>query len=182
MISGNDTIEKIRNGDEQALAEAYEAYRPEFIRWAQKQYGCPEEDAKEAYQVSFFVFYDNVLTGKLWEVSSTIKTYLFAIGRNKIFEQHRYNARNLHGMNEEVMRFEILPPDSEEKEEKYKVIEQGMQQLGSPCREILEMVYYAKRSMDYITQELGYKNVATTKNQKYKCMQRLKKIVEGINV
>ena len=177
-MSDSTTIDKIRAGDEGELTRTYEAYRNEFISWACRSYGCSGEDAKEAYQVSFLIFYDNVLSGKLTQISSSLKTYIFAIGKNKIFEQHRYRSKNQHEVNEQVIRHDVFQMDEhgDEKEEKYKMVEQGLTQLGNPCKQILEMVYYEKRSMDYITQSLGYKNMSTTKNQKYKCLNRLRKL------
>ena len=45
-----------------------------------------------------------------------------------------------------------------------------------------ELMYYQKWSMKDIAEKFGFKNADTTKNQKYKCMQRLKKLVEKITV
>jgi hypothetical protein len=43
-------------------------------------------------------------------------------------------------------------------------------------------MYYHNCSIEDITKKFGYKNADTAKNQKYKCMQRLKKIVEEITI
>jgi spore coat polysaccharide biosynthesis predicted glycosyltransferase SpsG len=39
--------------------------------------------------------------------------------------------------------------------------------------ELRRRYYFGKRSMTQITNEMGYKNTDTTKNQKYKCLKRL---------
>jgi RNA polymerase sigma-70 factor (ECF subfamily) len=178
--SENERIRKVLLGDERTLNTVYQDHRGEFLQWARKTFDCTEETAKDAYQLAFFVFYENILTGKLADINSSIKTYLFAIGKNKIFEQLRREARYCRVIKEELLGFDIADNSYLEKEEKYQQLESGLEQLGSPCREIIEMTYYERRSMEYITQKLGYKNAATTKNQKYKCMQRLKKLTESI--
>src|SRR5690606_1870039 len=123
------------------------------------------------YQLSFFIFYDNIMTGKLENLSSNIKTYLFAIGKNKILELSRRNAKYSYNINEEIYEMgEEELEMTQEREKHFHQISLGLLQLGDPCKKILEMMYYESRSMDYITEKLGYKNVDTTKNQKYKCL------------
>ncbi|MDF9794975.1 RNA polymerase sigma factor (sigma-70 family) [Catalinimonas alkaloidigena] len=173
----NRIIQHIQKGNEGELVKVYQNYRMEFIHWAQKTFHCSEEVAKDAYQVGFLIFYDNVLSGKVSHVTSSIKTYLFAIGKNKLFEQHRHEMRYCHEVKDELLGYDKTDNDILESEENFRQLETGLEKLGSPCKDILEMMYYEKRSVDYITEKLGYKNSETTKNQKYKCMQRLKKLV-----
>ena len=52
-----------------------------------------------------------------------------------------------------------------------------MIKLGDPCHSIIKMRYFYKLSMDTIHEKLGYKNADTAKNAKYKCMERLRTIV-----
>jgi len=175
-----NVIDAILNGDNAELAEIYSIYRKEFTLWALKKYNCPREEALEIYQASFFIFYNNIMTGKLRDMTSNLKTYLFAIGKNKILENYRRNTKYVFDAADEV--FKIVDEqdyDVTSKESQYNQISRALEILGDPCRQILELVYYQNRSMDFITNSLGYKNVDSTKNQKYKCMQRLKKIIEG---
>ena len=43
----------------------------------------------------------------------------------------------------------------------------------------LEAYYYKKSSMQQICLSMGYKNADTAKNLKYKCLQRLKKMMDN---
>ena len=52
-------------------------------------------------------------------------------------------------------------------------------QLGDPCHTLLDLFYYQKKSMEDITIELNYKNSDSAKNQKYKCLERLRKLVDA---
>jgi hypothetical protein len=51
-----------------------------------------------------------------------------------------------------------------------------MQNLGEPCKSLLESYYLQKKSMVAIAEEFGYTNADNAKNQKYKCLMRLKKL------
>ena len=182
-MTENHLIEEIRNGNQELLAETYHRYRKEFVQWAFKNYHCSIDDSKEIYQITFFIFYDNVLSGKLEHLVSHLKTYLFAIGKHKILENNRRNNRFAFEINEDRLK---IDEDNQElrdyKEQQYQQISQGLQKLGDPCKAILESMYYHNCSIKDITIRFGFKNADTAKTQKYKCMQRLKKIVEKITV
>ena len=48
--------------------------------------------------------------------------------------------------------------------------------LGEPCKTIIEDFYINNRSMKEICENFGYTNADNAKTQKYKCLQRLKKL------
>jgi RNA polymerase sigma-70 factor (ECF subfamily) len=54
-------IADIRNGNEEKLTKIYRTYRDEFISWAFRNYQCPEETAKDIYQVIVVIFYENII-------------------------------------------------------------------------------------------------------------------------
>jgi hypothetical protein len=59
----------------------------------------------------------------------------------------------------------------------------AIEQLGEPCRTLLEDFYMGNLTMEQISEKFGYTNADNAKNQKYKCLQRLKKIFfDGKNV
>jgi hypothetical protein len=55
-------------------------------------------------------------------------------------------------------------------------MEVALDSLGEPCRSILEDFYIAELNMEDIRVKFGYTNADNAKNQKYKCLQRLKKV------
>jgi RNA polymerase sigma factor (sigma-70 family) len=116
------------------------------------------------------------VSGKLSEVKSSIKTYLFAIGKNKVFEGYRRQART-RTVNTPVPDCE--EPAGDEPEYNERLLELSkvcLTKLGDPCRQILESYYYHRKSMQAIATGLGYKNEQTAKNQKYKCLLRLREM------
>ncbi len=55
-------------------------------------------------------------------------------------------------------------------------MEQSLNSLGEPCRSLLKAYYLETKSMVEIAGDFGYTNADNAKNQKYKCLMRLKKI------
>lgn len=175
-MADQNVIARIRNGDEQPITEIYRAYRNDFIYWAVRNYGILEETARDVYQMAVVILYENIRSGKLTQLQSSLKTYLFGIGKNKIMEELAAQRKAQTLQNN--FRHEPLPGDTaEEKEELFKILEVAMQELGEPCRTVLDMYYYKNYGIDQIAEALNYKGNDSAKTQKYKCLTRLKKIV-----
>lgn len=161
------------------LAQLYSQYRKDFIQWLQATYSCDEQEAKDTYQVTILQFYENVVSGKLITLTSTLKTYLYAIGKNKYRERLRHLNRHLAVQHEEGA-LEHEPEGPAMKEEKLLHIEGCLDQLGEPCRSLLIQFYYHGNSVAQLCHKFGYKSEGSAKSQKYKCLQRLRKLVLGV--
>ena len=171
-MNGQELIEAINRGDQKAFEQAYLAYRDEFITWANKNYYCDFEEARDVYQATTVQFFENVRSGKLTKLTSDLKTYLFAIGKNKIREL-RDSGRRFREMQE---RYEPAEEDDKvAKEVQLEGVELALEAIGDPCKRLLELYYYYKKSLAEITEILAYKNADTVKNLKYKCLGRLRK-------
>lgn len=178
-------LEKIRRGDEAALRQVYLLYREEGIRWVMKQFKCAESDAQEIFQVSVVTLYDNVATGKLTDLTSQLKTYLFGICRNKGREWLRTVTKTdfVHeSMLRNLTEDEDTLDDVKAKEQLYQRVERGFQQLGEQCRNLIQAFYYHQQSTKTIAEEMGYKNPNAVKTAKYKCLQKLKKYAHEAQV
>jgi hypothetical protein len=56
------------------------------------------------------------------------------------------------------------------------MMEKAIVSLGEPCKSLIEAFYIQKRNMQDIASQFGYTNADNAKNQKYKCLMRLKKL------
>jgi RNA polymerase sigma factor (sigma-70 family) len=76
---------------------------------------------------------------------------------------------------------EIVPVEEdieehERRDEEFELMEKAISNLGEPCKSLIEAFYIQKRNMQDIASQFGYTNADNAKNQKYKCLMRLKKI------
>ena len=58
----------------------------------------------------------------------------------------------------------------------FEMMDKAIGSLGEPCKSLLEAYYLQKQNMQVIAVNFGYTNADNAKNQKYKCLMRLKKI------
>lgn len=64
-----------------------------------------------------------------------------------------------------------------EKEQKMRVLETALEQLGKQCRELLQLFYGLGKSMVDIAKKLDLRNEKVAKTQKYRCIQKAKELV-----
>lgn len=167
----SDIVEQVKQEGERALTDLYVRYRTEFIQWLCGRMGCDGELAKDIYQQTILIFYENIQSGKLTTLTSQVKTYLFSIGRNKFYEAVR-EQRKSEAFKPEEEADEGFPEDLLQK------VEANLDRLGEPCRSLLIEYYYHKRSMEQLVSMFDYKNADSAKNQKYKCLERLRKLMK----
>ncbi|MEJ8802978.1 RNA polymerase sigma factor [Pontibacter sp. H249] len=169
-------IEGIRRDDERALAYLYKLYFPMISHFILSNSGT-EDEAKDIYQEGVIVFYEKIRDNSL-ELSCQIKTYLYSVCRRlwlkRLAEKGRYTTK----LDEtgDLVPVEEDTQQHEEQERQFGIMGEALGQLGEPCRSLLEDYYIHTQSMQVITEKFGYTNSDTAKNQKYKCLQRLKKL------
>jgi len=168
-------ISGIRNDDDRALSELYKIHYPMVAHFILSNSGTQDE-AKDIFQETVLIFYEKIKDGSL-TLTCQIKTYLYSVCRRlwlkKLAEKNRFS-----GVidSENFISLETEAELPEETEEKYAVMERAMNMLGEPCRTLLEDFYIKASSMQDITEKFGYTNADNAKNQKYKCLMRLKKM------
>ena len=135
------------------------------------------DDAKDVFQEAMIVLYQKVKAGS-FELNCQIKTYLYSVCRRlwlkRLLQQNKFLSSNDN--HEEIV---IIDDDIEEHEKRdieFTRMEKAMNSLGEPCKSLLEAFYLQKRQMQDIASSFGYTNADNAKNQKYKCLMRLKKL------
>ncbi|MES2732068.1 MAG: sigma-70 family RNA polymerase sigma factor [Bacteroidota bacterium] len=171
-----ELLAAMRQQDSIALNIIYKTYFPMILHFVSNNNGT-EQEAKDIYQEGIIVLYENVQQST-FVLSCKIKTYLYSVCRRlwlkRIAEKGKYLGRI-----EDFENFIALEDDQaemDEKETQYKVMRQALDQLGEPCRTIMEDFFVHNLSMQQITDKMGYTNADNAKNQKYKCLMRLKKL------
>ena len=174
-------ILRLKRGEQEALGEVYSEFREGFLHWITNTHQCNKDEAVEIFQHSILTFYENVVEGSFEELKSAgIKTYLYSIGKNKLLGDHRKSLRisstDSIDMDEHV---EFVTNIEHIKKQKLETIKNAIQELGDPCRKLLELYYFNNLSSEEIAEVMDYKNGNTVKNLKYKCIQRIKKALEA---
>ena len=134
------------------------------------------EDAKDIFQEAMIILYEKVQSGT-FELNCQIKTFVYSVSRRlwlkRLMQQNRFHLSDGH---EESVSVDEEMEEHEKRNTEFLMMERAMNGLGEPCKSLLEAFYLQKKSMQEIANSFGYTNSENAKNQKYKCLMRLKKL------
>lgn len=174
--SDREVVLGILNNSEEALTKLYVAYFPMVLQFILNNNG-DEDDAKDVYQESIIILYEKIKSGN-FELTSKLKTYLYAVCRRIWLKKLALSSKKTNNIAdfEDVLVVEDDFVQHEELNLQFEQMKNALGKLGEPCKTIIEDFYVQGLSMSAICEKFGYTNADNAKTQKYKCLQRLKKL------
>jgi RNA polymerase sigma factor (sigma-70 family) len=178
-LKEDQIIEAVKNGSREVIKRLYIENRAGFIRFVVQKYSVPNDVVEDFYQDAFIALIENIKKGKLDDLKSSIKTYLFSIGKFMTFKYYKKPQMSVV----EFSDFEELLEDESDEEERdealIQLIQSKLQQMGDSCRKILTLFYYEEKKIEDIVKMGDYANKDVVKSQKSRCLSHLKKLVHG---
>ncbi len=177
-----EEVEILKSDDRLRLKAMYNGYRAEFLGFG-KRYGLDQDALADVYQEAFLALRKRAILGKLDVVDSSMKTYLFGIGKFKIYDELKkkqmkvpYEA-NLHVADQDIP--EILLNDIRPLTQEQILLRKYFKQLGEKCRQVLTLFYYRGLNIKEIAEQAGYSNINVVKAQKSRCLKTLKQLINS---
>ncbi|MBC7744676.1 MAG: sigma-70 family RNA polymerase sigma factor [Flavobacterium sp.] len=167
----------IQKGSKDSLNSLYNSFYPMVLQFVLANNG-DEDEAKDIFQESVIVLYNKVKSGG-FELNSKLKTFIYSVCRRLWLKRLNQKSRNSASELRDFEEFQAVEYDLEfhqQKDAQFLQMEKALMHLGEPCRTIIEDYYIKNQSMQEITEKFGYTNADNAKTQKYKCLQRLKKL------
>lgn len=166
-----DLQTRLRNDDKKALEEVYLEYKDAFVSYGLR-FDLDREELIDVYQDSVIAMYQNFITKQTRLERSTLKTYLFSIGKHKIYDRLKEKQKFVGTL--------VIEDDYEEIEFNEPALSKEQQQLkkyfgrlGKSCQQVLKMYYYRGLSMKEIVSLTAYKDENTVKSHKSRCLKKL---------
>lgn len=136
-----------------------------------------EDDARDIFQESLIVLYQKAMSEN-FELNCQLRTYIYSVSRRlwlKRLQTKRIYDTPIDNYEEEVAVEEDVETH-EKQDRQYGVMKSALGKIGEPCKSLLEAFYVHNKNMQEISSYFGYTNADNAKNQKYKCLMRLKKL------
>ncbi|EPR73341.1 hypothetical protein ADIWIN_1772 [Winogradskyella psychrotolerans RS-3] len=178
----NHFVEALKHNDEQIIKELYDNYRNSFLGFS-KKYNIAKADSLDIYQEAFLAMRKHAISGKLLEVNSSFKTYLFGIGKHLIYKKLKEYASKrsyeqvLHKVESDYEEIVIESPDKLTKEQ--ELLRHYFKQLGNSCQQMLTLSFYRGLTNEEIATLEGYENEAVVRSQKSRCLKTLKNLIKN---
>ncbi|WP_179022441.1 RNA polymerase sigma factor [Winogradskyella forsetii] len=181
-LSLNDSfIEAVKNNDPQVLKNLYVNNYPKIEILVLRNSGSKDQ-AKDIYQDAFLAVWQNIKQDKFIPKSeSSINGYLYTIAKNKWLDVLRSSGYKKTIVASQLGHFEIKDEENNDidddilKDKRLEDVMLAFKNLGAACKSLLRMFYFEKKSMKFIAEELALDS-ASTRNKKYRCMQKLKSL------
>lgn len=169
-------LEGLRKNDKKSIERLYELNYPAIQSFILNNNGSAD-DARDVFQEAILVLYEKVSAGN-FELQSKILTYIYSVSRRiwlkKLQRMQRFG--HLIEDHDEHLTVEEDLEEQKRKEDAYNQMDKALSKLGEPCKSLIEAFYIQKKHMLEIADLFGYTNADNAKNQKYKCLMRLKKL------
>ena len=162
LNTDNQLLKALAAGDREVTGELYRRNYPIVKGWIVKS-GGSEADCADIFQEALVVLFSKVQDEEFTLTSS--------IGRNpSILWEDTNTLEDLHTGHDDDIKIH------HEREVHYQQLNLALDQIGEPCRSLLMAYYHEDKNMQEISASFGYTNAENAKNQKYKCLNRLKKL------
>ena len=178
-MSDQRILELIQNGkDSRALAKLYKNYH------AVKKYvnstGGTDDDAEDIFQDALLMFINKVKEPD-FQLSSTISTFVYGICKN--LNKERIKSKSKQKKEETEPEEDNQTKGIEEflhEEDQFEAVDKALIKIDKKCMDILTMFYYQKLSMKVIAEKLDFSGTASAKTQKYKCLDKARKLIANM--
>ena len=164
------------------IKKLYYEHRNAFFGFG-KKYSLTDTELADIYQDAFLALRKQAISGKLYEVKSSLKTYLFGIGKHLIYNelkrQNNFTRININDNNEVARSHEIVLNTNTDLTLEQKLLQKYFKKLGEKCKNVLTLFYYRGLTNEEIAQKENYENEAVVRSQKSRCLKTLKEYIKS---
>jgi RNA polymerase sigma factor (sigma-70 family) len=162
-------------GDEASWNTLYDDLRSPFRLYFIKT-GYDPEKTIALFQEAMVILHKNIISGKLEApLHSTLKTYLIGVGRILVMrsskEHYSWETEIPDlGMEAEVERYH-------EQKAQASMVSKLLEQLGDPCKKLLELFYMQNYVMEAIAEAMNLPSAGAARRRKHDCLKRLRNLM-----
>jgi len=170
-------ISALRLRERDAFKYLYQHYTGSIKHFV-KNNGGQDGDAEEIEQNVIIHLYEKIVSNTfVLNEGTKLSTYMFAVGKNMWYKK---SSREIRYAPEDLIHEPFEEIDfytSEDNNILEMEVISALSKSDDDCKAILTMYYYDKKSMRDIAEEIGTISEENLRKRKYKCIQKLKKVV-----
>ncbi len=169
--------EELRKGNRMVFEALYTDHRVAFINYG-KGFELVEDVLLDIYQDATIALFQNFVTKQVVLETSSVKTYLFGIGKFMILT-HLKKTKHVYLDKLEQREYDQIEIETPEETLESKQLAKGFKLLGEKCKELLRLYYYRSLTIKEIVEHSQYKDENTVKSYKSRCMRQLRELIKN---
>ena len=164
------------------LNDLYNNHRDVFLNFG-KKYGLGYDDLVDVYQEAFIALRKHAINGKLDTVKSSLRTYLFGIGKFMIFDLLKAKKKttmldtSMLSKDEHILAIDV-ETDVQELTIEQRLLQTHFKNLGKKCKELLTLFYSRGLTIEDIIELTNYTSSSVVRSQKSRCLKTLKEMIK----
>ncbi|MEM1216930.1 MAG: sigma-70 family RNA polymerase sigma factor [Bacteroidota bacterium] len=171
-------LKTLATGKTAAWRQVYDDWRSPFRLYFLKYTKQSPEQVNELFQDAMVVLHRKIVNGGLQApLQSTLKTYLFGIGK-MLYRKQRSASVNWEDDIPEV----AIPSEAENRivmQEQAAWVRQLLDRIGDKCRDILEKIYLQGYSMEAAAEDLGMSGAGAARKRKFDCLKKMRQMIKA---
>ncbi len=175
-----EVVLKLKQEDKKMLQQVYLSNFSSIEKLVTTNSGSTK-DAEDIYQEAFIVFLDKI-NDPNFTLTCKIKTFLYSISRNLWLKELRKKSTgrvsSIEDHHEYIADLASYIEEEDIQDDRERMVMGALNKMGDPCKRLLYLYYFNNKSMLEIATLMQYKSAKATRNQSYKCKERLRKLFQ----
>lgn len=181
-MNDNQYVEAFKSNDNVGIKQFYKESFVIARSFMHKNYSwMSNDDVKDVFQDSVISLWKNINEGKYTPSETTkLSTYLIQVCKFKILDRMKKKSNQMEISNTEMVeRSDLADISTSEEDESAKKLQNILLKMPERCKSILMLYYFEKLKLNDIAIQLSI-GQASIKNEKYRCMNKLKEMYTTI--
>lgn len=172
-VSDKNLLDQLRAGGDQGFEWLYRHCYPSIEQFVIRNSGS-QDQAKDLFQETLLIVLTNI-QNPAFELTSSLKTYVFAISKNLWLSQVKKSVRWTGLADADELGGVMTPVELTTSLTAYETVMAILAKLTVHCQALLSAIFFRRKEMADIVQDDGYASMHSAQNQKYKCLRQARK-------
>jgi RNA polymerase sigma factor (sigma-70 family) len=173
-LPDDNLLQQLKNEDSASFKQLYKTYFPSIALYVKQNMGNTA-DAEDIFQEAILVLVQKVRQPQ-FTLTSSLKTYLYAIAKNLWLKRLRDNKLILDSDFEsiqhesETFAFELTPEQTPDEK-----VKSWLTRITENCQRVLRAIFFLQEPIEDVMKKMGWKNKHVAANQQYKCLEQVRR-------
>lgn len=170
-------LNDLKGENNRSFGQLYQEYFSMISRFVTNNSG-QTEDAEDLFQDTMVVLIEKLRQDN-FVLTASLKTYIMAIAKNLWLKRLRSPQKTVEFSELlEQQYFEEINLAIEAEKTYWDKLQNYLHQITEHCKGLIHDMFFQQKQIEQIQKEYGYTSKQNAQNQKYKCVEQIRKVKE----
>lgn len=170
-------LNDLKGENNRSFGQLYQEYFSMISRFVTNNSG-QTQDAEDLFQDTMVVLIEKLRQDN-FELTASLKTYIMAIAKNLWLKRLRSPQKTVEFSELlEQQYFEEINLAIEAEKTYWDKLQNYLHQITEHCKGLIHDMFFQQKAIEQIQKEYGYTTKQNAQNQKYKCVEQIRRVKE----